>query len=634
MAPRRRAALAAQANMAAFAAQDTEADIESPVPAPKTLKSAKIPKAANAKVLKPLKKIKPANAKADSKGPAYKPAQRKQSEPKNPDGNPIPLLCCVCPSTPRFSDVSHLLTHLSSKGHLHILNTTRLTSLADFSALQTITDFDKWYDANGLHQLLAERLKAAKDGKERGKRAGQPLVQPLKKKKTLASVKTEIDGDAPWTPSKAKKNGSFAHQQDITFYGDHGETSVMSPTESIPDNTEYISEAMRLKGIVWPGMSLFDAATPEQRKKRNQRKDASVIQQMKLDSQAVTSVELVANLTLEVERTRDVYDAPSVEGTPPAKKPRGRQRRNNVAREEDLGSPVKPEPESDDELPKQTTRARRGRAKKELKVQVAAPEPSPSPEPVYEYQSERFEVASNEGASYHGSETAPSADTSLVADMTADVGGDADSEDEAEVDSFDAEMNTSEFAEQMNNFTRSFTIPESDVFHDGSAGQMRARPEYMQQARSAFDLRNRIPLQAMNPNSSMSLASPTPAAKQLSYRNFTGHENNLGLQDQGLGNHSYIGGPNTHLNQRRLPMGTMNNFNNYPQPHSPDIAYQQDYPNHWLPLASRGPTAGFNPINGHSNQQPFFGNHFFNIAANTFADNDHSQAMSMFRDGV
>lgn len=81
-------------------------------------------------------------------------------------------------------------------------------------------------------------------------------------------------------------------------------------------------------------------------------------------------------------------------------------------------------------------------------------------------------------------------------------------------------------------------------------------------------------------------------------------------------------------------MGTMNNFNNYPQPHSPDIAYQQDYPNHWLPLASRGPTAGFNPINGHSNQQPFFGNHFFNIAANTFADNDHSQAMSMFRDGV
>lgn len=104
-------------------------------------------------------------------------------------------------------------------------------------------------------------------------------------------------------------------------------------------------------------------------------------------------------------------------------------------------------------------------------MQVAAPEPSPSPEPVYEYQSERFEVASNEGASYHGSETAPSADTSLVADMTADVGGDADSEDEPEVDSFDAEMNTSEFAEQMNNFTRSFTIPESDVFHDGSAGR-------------------------------------------------------------------------------------------------------------------------------------------------------------------
>lgn len=63
-------------------------------------------------------------------------------------------------------------------------------------------------------------------------------------------------------------------------------------------------------------MGLFDAATPDQKKKRNQRKDASVLHQMMISSQAITTTELVANLDLEIERTRDVYDAPSIEGTP------------------------------------------------------------------------------------------------------------------------------------------------------------------------------------------------------------------------------------------------------------------------------------------------------------------------------
>lgn len=63
-------------------------------------------------------------------------------------------------------------------------------------------------------------------------------------------------------------------------------------------------------------MNIFDAATPDQRKKRNQRKDASVVQQMELVSKSITTTEFVANLAMEIERTRDVYDAPSVENTP------------------------------------------------------------------------------------------------------------------------------------------------------------------------------------------------------------------------------------------------------------------------------------------------------------------------------
>lgn len=72
----------------------------------------------------------------------------------------IPLLCTVCPESPRFSDVSHLLTHIASKGHLHHETQTKLKAHQDVSASVSLQQYEQWYKDNGIERLLVERMKA------------------------------------------------------------------------------------------------------------------------------------------------------------------------------------------------------------------------------------------------------------------------------------------------------------------------------------------------------------------------------------------------------------------------------------------------------------------------------------------
>jgi hypothetical protein len=59
------------------------------------------------------------------------------------------------------------------------------------------------------------------------------------------------------------------------------------------NGTASVSESTKLKGVYWPGMDIFDSATPEMRRKRNQKKDHSVVQQLELNSQDVEATELI-----------------------------------------------------------------------------------------------------------------------------------------------------------------------------------------------------------------------------------------------------------------------------------------------------------------------------------------------------
>lgn len=68
------------------------------------------------------------------------------------------------------------------------------------------------------------------------------------------------------------------------------------------------SAAATLKGIYWPGMDLFDSATAEMKRKRNQKKDISVLEQMKINSTEVEPTEWIFNPAGELERTRYIFD--------------------------------------------------------------------------------------------------------------------------------------------------------------------------------------------------------------------------------------------------------------------------------------------------------------------------------------
>ena len=85
------------------------------------------------------------------------------------EGDSIPLRCTLCPKTPQFSDTSHLLTHISSKGHLSHKFKLSIRASSEEQARAQLEEFEIWYADNGLDELLAERL-ASKEQKTTNKR--------------------------------------------------------------------------------------------------------------------------------------------------------------------------------------------------------------------------------------------------------------------------------------------------------------------------------------------------------------------------------------------------------------------------------------------------------------------------------
>ena len=98
------------------------------------------------------------------------------------------------------------------------------------------------------------------------------------------------------------------------------ETTGSAPTSELPSEiTEFADEedeANKLKGVRYPGMGLFDSASEQQKKKRNQRKVDSVVKQIEQASSGIEPTEFVWSEDGKFQRTRDIYASPSVEGSP------------------------------------------------------------------------------------------------------------------------------------------------------------------------------------------------------------------------------------------------------------------------------------------------------------------------------
>ncbi|KAL9578724.1 MAG: hypothetical protein Q9212_005536 [Teloschistes hypoglaucus] len=76
----------------------------------------------------------------------------------------IPLHCNICPKHPDFSDISHLLTHIGSKGHLSHYFKAQVRGRQDAAVRQQLDTYDRWYTEHQIEQLLSQRM-VLKDSK-------------------------------------------------------------------------------------------------------------------------------------------------------------------------------------------------------------------------------------------------------------------------------------------------------------------------------------------------------------------------------------------------------------------------------------------------------------------------------------
>jgi len=130
-------------------------------------------------------------------------------------------------------------------------------------------------------------------------------------------VDEEDDGLSNYQAS-SDEDGDAEYDDDVTsFPSDNtADTSLMG----IPDLPEGLTaedahNAKFKKGEWLKGMDVFDAASQEDRRKRNQRKDPSVLAKMQHNSGLVAQTETVCDLHFIKQRERNVYDEPSIDGS-------------------------------------------------------------------------------------------------------------------------------------------------------------------------------------------------------------------------------------------------------------------------------------------------------------------------------
>ncbi|KAL2757394.1 hypothetical protein ACRALDRAFT_1067996 [Sodiomyces alcalophilus JCM 7366] len=293
------------------------------------------------------------------------PAKRRKTSKAAP--STVPLFCSACPHRPTFSDLSHLLTHLGSRGHTKFEFDARVkaSTKTDPTAMKIIDEYDVWFKENNISKMLADRMndkekkrQAREEGEVAKRKRGPSQTTSSKKRKANdTDVKREVGEGAAFRQSPAGEqlgfhghgfdfNGSPTNSssfglgsssmslQPMPYFEDDPafedarspELCFLSDNESEPGN-----ERMKLKGVFWPGMDMFDSATPENKRKRNQRKDSSVVTRMMRESSAIQPTLMVCDKNLTIERTRDIYESATEEEVMP-KAPKAKKARTTASK--------------------------------------------------------------------------------------------------------------------------------------------------------------------------------------------------------------------------------------------------------------------------------------------------------------
>jgi hypothetical protein len=326
----------------------------------------------------------------------------------------IPLHCNICPKNPTFSDLSHLLTHIGSKGHLAHYFKAQVRSRLEPSFRQQLADYDRWYDVNQIERLLSQRMtiKDSKDSGNNARSSGSSRLYNRVKREVKPLTSTQVKDEdvidpqlahemfvqhpyrtsafspqfqnqhqpqsarmeAQMTPLNNKNNGRRKRRSakreparlpplHNTEESEEDNYNVFSsPTkqytngaalrtsarlrdkhrrmiemeerkqitvlEDESDDEELdgkIPESIRLKGIIWPGMDLFDSASPEGRRMRNQKKDSSIMELMLANSEDVQQIERIYEPGWELKMERIITG--QVESSPPPESPKPKKQR-------------------------------------------------------------------------------------------------------------------------------------------------------------------------------------------------------------------------------------------------------------------------------------------------------------------
>ncbi|MCJ1317427.1 hypothetical protein MMC15_002751 [Xylographa vitiligo] len=350
------------------------------------------------------------------------------------------LHCTICPKRPDFSDLSHLLTHVGSKGHLSHYFKAQVRSRQEQAVREQLVTYDQWYQRNQIEKLLSQRmvLKESKGAHNRNRTSsnGQPRAN-----RTIHSIGGGLKGSAvpqhihqddvvldpqlsqvfpnasvrspheskplllnnspvgnrayvvprmqSWAASNREKmessvtptpdgrrypattdiehqepDNALADEESLTensfrnvypeppglllptafqqrehvqqttrghSVDDVNNESVGTDADGVEELEDKASECTKLKGICWPGMDIFDSASPDTRRRRNQKKDGAVLEQMKANSAEVEPTELIFYSGGQLKKSRyitgQVESSPVKEDTPKPTRQRSKSKR-------------------------------------------------------------------------------------------------------------------------------------------------------------------------------------------------------------------------------------------------------------------------------------------------------------------
>ncbi|KAF2034677.1 hypothetical protein EK21DRAFT_55742 [Setomelanomma holmii] len=265
--------------------------------------------------------------------------------------NSIPLHCNICPKRPNFSDVSHLLTHIASKGHLSNYYKVKVRSTSEEASRRIIEAYDRWYAEWSVEELMSERMNQ-KDKRRTRARTNAPIPRAAHRTAVgnlldpRLTDQQVIKLEPMDTPTPTPRPGPVLRHRNFAPHMQYWATDSRASSRSYtnPDyetSSEYsdlserrryrytamdscaieedaaeqaedpmaVSESTKLKGVYWPGMDIFDSATPEMRRKRNQKKDSSVVEQLELNSQEVEAMELIFTPRGSFKRQRRISNS-------------------------------------------------------------------------------------------------------------------------------------------------------------------------------------------------------------------------------------------------------------------------------------------------------------------------------------